>query len=297
MTWRDAVDVDAARRDVGRDQHARAAGLERVERRWRAPCDLLPWMASARTPRASSCSARRFAPCLVRVNTSTRFIVGSRSTSLSSARLSARSTSSTHCATRLDGARRPGATATSHGVDQDACRPACGSRRASSPRTSGSAAARQRRDDAADVVDEAHVQHAIGLVEHEHLDGLEAARDPAPSGRAGGPGVATRMSTSRRSASTCGPWPTPPKITAHVGGEVAAVGREALGDLQRRARAWARAPARAGRGARASRRARQAIEDGQRERGRLAGAGLRAAEQVAPGKKRDGLRLDGRRAG
>ena len=29
---------------------------------------------------------------------------------------------------------------------------------------------RQQREDAADVVDEAHVEHAVGLVEHEDLD-------------------------------------------------------------------------------------------------------------------------------
>ena len=28
-------------------------------------------------------------------------------------------------------------------------------------------------DDAADVVDEAHVEHAVGFVEHEHLDAVE----------------------------------------------------------------------------------------------------------------------------
>ena len=31
----------------------------------------------------------------------------------------------------------------------------------------------------ADVVDEAHVEHAVGLVEHEHLDVVEAARRAA----------------------------------------------------------------------------------------------------------------------
>jgi hypothetical protein len=29
---------------------------------------------------------------------------------------------------------------------------------------------RQQLDDLADVVDEAHVEHAIGLIEHQHLD-------------------------------------------------------------------------------------------------------------------------------
>ena len=37
---------------------------------------------------------------------------------------------------------------------------------------------RQRRDDLADVADEAHVEHAVGLVEHEHLDAATAATWP-----------------------------------------------------------------------------------------------------------------------
>ena len=32
---------------------------------------------------------------------------------------------------------------------------------------------RQLGDDPADVVDEAHVEHAVGFVEHEHLDAVE----------------------------------------------------------------------------------------------------------------------------
>ena len=35
---------------------------------------------------------------------------------------------------------------------------------------------RQHGDDALDVVDEAHVEHAVGFVEHEHLDLVEAQR-------------------------------------------------------------------------------------------------------------------------
>ena len=37
---------------------------------------------------------------------------------------------------------------------------------------------------------------------------------PCPMRSSKRPGVATRMSTPRASAETCGPWPTPPKITA-----------------------------------------------------------------------------------
>jgi hypothetical protein len=48
--------------------------------------------------------------------------------------------------------------------------------------------ARQLLQDAADGLDEAHVQHAVGLVQHQHLDGVEAGVSPAASDPAGGPG-------------------------------------------------------------------------------------------------------------
>ena len=69
---RDAVDVDAARGDVGRDEDARRAARKASSARSRAPCDLLPWMAAEPMPARSSCSDRRLAPCLVRVKTSAR---------------------------------------------------------------------------------------------------------------------------------------------------------------------------------------------------------------------------------
>ena len=39
--------------------------------------------------------------------------------------------------------------------------------------------ARQLADDAADVVDEAHVEHAVGFVEHEDFDAIEVQRRAA----------------------------------------------------------------------------------------------------------------------
>ena len=43
----DAVDVDAARRDVGRDQRASLPARNAPSTRSRWFCDLLPWIASA----------------------------------------------------------------------------------------------------------------------------------------------------------------------------------------------------------------------------------------------------------
>ena len=45
--------------------------LNEASARVRAFWLLLPWMASDSMPSLQSCSASRFAPCLVRVNTST----------------------------------------------------------------------------------------------------------------------------------------------------------------------------------------------------------------------------------
>ena len=46
------------------------------------------------------------------------------------------------------------------------------------------------------------------------------------------PGVATRMSTPRRSASICGPMPTPPKIVVALHAQVLAVGADAVVHLR-----------------------------------------------------------------
>ena len=71
-------------------------------------------------------------------------------------------------------------------------------------------------EDAADVGEEAHVEHAVGLVEHEDLEACRASRTGSGSDRAGGPGVATMTSTPLRKACSCGPMPTPPKTAAPV---------------------------------------------------------------------------------
>jgi hypothetical protein len=65
----------------------------------------------------------------------------------------------------------------------------------------------------AHVADEAHVEHAVGLVEDEDATCGRGGRGPGGIRSIRRPGVATRMSTPRRSALTCGCWPTPPKMT------------------------------------------------------------------------------------
>ena len=96
------------------------------------------------------------------------------------------------------------------------------------------------------------------------------------------PGVATTTSVPRSSAWICGPGATPPKIavTRRCGG--APYAGERLLHLQRQfaRRAPARDPWVARRGG-ARLRDKEAVDRRQRERGRLAGAGLRASEQIA----------------
>ena len=67
-------------------------------------------------------------------------------------------------------------------------------------------------DDLPHVADEAHVEHAVGLVEHEdrHLVELDMALVQRSSRR---PGVAMRISTPAFSAFTWWCWLTPPKMT------------------------------------------------------------------------------------
>ena len=98
----------------------------------------------------------------------------------------------------------------------------------------------------------------------------------------------TMTSTPLRKACSCGPMPTPPKTAAAVSGrvdrQVGQILENLRGELARR-----RQDERARRAARA---ADQLVEDRQQERGRLAAAGHRAGEQIAPferGRNRVGL--------
>ena len=112
------------------------------------------------------------------------------------------------------------------------------------------------------------------------------------------PGVATSTSRPLASARICAPCGTPPKTTAIVERQAGREVAEALGDL-----AGEFARRREHENARPAARRRllvgdQAVEDRQREGGRLAGAGLGDADQVAAlHQDGNGLRLDGRRLG
>ena len=154
---------------------------------------------------------------------------------------------------------------------------------------------RQQREDAADVADEAHVEHAVGLVQHQdfHLaqvDGLLLQVIEQPSG--GGDDDVNAAAQLRDL-----------RIDAHAAVDdrraqlqMLAVGTHAFLHLRRElagghehegAHRMARGRV-AGVGT-----GREQLQHRQRESCRLAGAGLRGAEQVfAREYDRDGLRLD-----
>ena len=90
---------------------------------------------------------------------------------------------------------------------------------------------RQLGHDLADVADEAHVEHPVGLVEHEGRDARSSLAWPCWMRSRRRPGVATRMSIPARKPATCGSWPTPPWITAVRRAQAFAVGGEGRGHL------------------------------------------------------------------
>ncbi len=196
---RQVLDVEAARRDVGRDQHLHLALLEVLER---ADARVLALVAvdrvgvdavlaaaarrggwrrawSCRTPapapsRSSSPGARAARACgLARPDRRTasplrRWCCG--------APLRRSPGSSRNCAESL--------RISSEKVAE----------KSSVWRMAAGSSAMMRLD----VGDEAHVQHAVGLVQHQDLRPCRGSRPSGPRGRAGGPGVATRISTPLR---------------------------------------------------------------------------------------------------
>ena len=151
---------------------------------------------------------------------------------------------------------------------------------------------RQAVEDALDRRQEAHVEHAVGLVEDQHLHRVElhaaAVEVVDQAARAGHQHVhaAAQLVDLRLHADAA-------EQRGDVELEVATVGLEAVGDLHRQL-AGGHQHQRA-RLARAGRRGflAQAVEHRQRERGGLAGAGLGAAQHVAAGQhQRDRLLLD-----
>ena len=151
---------------------------------------------------------------------------------------------------------------------------------------------RQHREDAADRRQKAHVEHAIGLVQHQHLDARQiqvALFDVVDQTTGRG------HQHVHAAAQRVGLWPHADAAEndrarhARVSGVFAQVVMHLQGQLAR-----GREDERARRARnRATGRGRQALDQRQRERGGLAGAGLRAGEQVAALQhERNGALLD-----
>ena len=152
-------------------------------------------------------------------------------------------------------------------------------------------------DHPAHVVDEAHVEHPVGLVEDEHLEPLEADVALAhqveqPAGRGDEDVDAARHRLDLRVLADAAEDHRAPER------QVAAIGREARRDLRGELAGRGQHQDPAGLGPRPARIARQTLQDRQRERRGLAGAGLGTAQQIAAREQvRNRLQLDRGRGG
>ena len=147
-------------------------------------------------------------------------------------------------------------------------------------------------------MDEAHVEHAVGLVEDEHLDIVEAHRAAVVEVEQAAGRRDQHVDAARQRADLLADRHAADDQRRRDA-QVAAVGREEFDDLvaelarrrqhQHAAATWAAA---------ASDRTGEAMEDRKGEGGGLAGAGLGDADEVAAGKGgRNGRGLDRRRLG
>ena len=153
----------------------------------------------------------------------------------------------------------------------------------------------QQGDDASDVIDEAHVQHPVGFVEHEHLD-LAQVDGPAAGMVEEAPGRGDEDLDASQELLLLGRHGHTAVDDRDAERQVAAVGPEAALDLDRElaGRGHDERPNGMPRGREAGVGVRlEALEDGQRERRGLAGAGLGTTHQVmAREHDGDGLLLD-----
>ena len=152
----------------------------------------------------------------------------------------------------------------------------------------------QNGDHLADVADEAHIQHAVRFVQHENLDAGQIQRlfadvveQTAGSGHQNVHALLERLQLRVHAHSAEHDHGTHLCVSAIGAHRLLDLGRQLAG---RRQHEHARAPRR-----NAGRTVQQGVQDGQRKTGGLAGAGLRGGEQVAAGNhQRNGFLLDRR---
>ncbi len=288
----DAVHVDAAGGDIGRDQGAHPAGAEGGQHA--LPLALATCCRGSPRRRCRSWTSPRTtlsAPCLVRVKTSARSTGSPRRMSARSAALAPRSTWTMRWAMRST-VEATGVTATLAGSFSICARELGDFLGHGRGEQQGLPLGRQLGDDFPDVVDEAHVEHAVGFVEHEGLHAVEAQPVALHEiEQAAGRGdqhidavherahlLAHRHAADRQRC--CDP-------------QMPSIGPEAVEDLRRQFTRRAQHQDAAGLSIGPRRGGCKPVEDRQRERRGLAGAGLGDADQVAAcQQQRDGLGLD-----
>ncbi len=287
-TWMPRAATSVATSDRRRLPSRNAASA-----RVRAPWALPPCRAPAATPSRRSCLARRSAPCLVRTNTIVR---------PSRAAISVTTAACRRCRRRAGGA--PSSST-------------CAGRRVDRV---GHRVVQVAADELVDVAVERGGEQqplAVGRGQVEQRGDLRAGSPCRPCGRprratttstssrsqvrwsirsVSRPGVATRMSTPRRSASACRSNDMPPTTEATRQAERLRERRERVADLLRQLAGRDEHEAAGARGCGAP--AGEAGEQRQAEGEGLARAGLAAAEHVAAGEGvGDGGGLDRERRG
>ncbi len=167
----------------------------------------------------------------------------------------------------------------------------------------GLAHLRRLGGDALDVVDEAHVEHAVGLVEHEHLElrevdaaALEVVDQAARRGDENVDAAAELADLRRIRRTAIDAHDAHPRVLAVLHGLRGYLLRQLARRRQHQHARIAHAVSVSRCRPRSPRHGRNTLQGRQHEGRRLAGAGLRRADDVAAlEQRRNGLALDGRR--
>ena len=293
----DAVDVEAPGGDVGGDQHRHATAAEAVEGAGALVLRLVAVDRLAVDPRGPQLLQHAVGAVLgLGEHDGTGRVLGSDEVG-EQARLVGLADAVDPLLDPLDGRRHRG-DLDPHRVAQQLGGEMLDLTRHRRREEHGPTPPRQRRDDPSDRLDEAHVEHPIRLVEDEVTD-LAQVHEPLPhqvheAARRRHDDVEPRRDRlGLRVLADAAEDHGAPQPAA------AAIGREALADLGgeltggREDEHPRSAPGRQGRPGLVA--LKQGVQQRQRERGGLAGAGLGDAEQIPPGKRRrNRLRLDRR---
>ena len=259
-------------------------------------CDLLPWIASAASPAFSSARTTLSAPCLVRVKTSARSIAASRE-HFDQQRQLAGAVDVNDALIDLLGRGGLGRDRNPDRIVQHPLGKIGDFARHGGREEQVLPARRQLADDRPDVVDEPHVEHAVGFVEHEDLDPIEL--DGAKLHQVAQP--ARRRDQHVDAADQIADL-TIDRHAAdgerHARPHMPAVGLEAVDDLRGQFARRAQHQHAAGPLLEALSVVGEMMKDRQCEGRGLAGSGLGDADDITPGQHlRNGLGLDRGRVG